>query len=157
MEFEEAVIHGIGEEDGSQNIHYAGGGEDEEGRDEEREHVAHEGGECHPKQHGITGCRRAQTDIEYLGVGEFEQLAQEGIEQHHGKNLYAAAKGVEERIVAVPAGAAEIVLEEVDDEVGSDVDGGVNQHYGKHDGERLIVLEKCLEHSAHGNGFHFCG
>ena len=148
------VIDGVGEENGHQNIVHPGGCHHQNAGDQkERQHHQPAAGKDQKDQ--VSDDSHGHRDVEDPDGGE--KPPQERIQRHHGQNLRRAGRHVEQRVAVVPAGTAEVVLEEVDQKIGGDVHRRVDQDDRENDGHRLVIPDQRAEHLADGNGLHFRG
>ena len=142
------VVDGVREEDGDEDGQDAVRGEDEEARDEQQVDVVHRGEERDGDERQVADNGRTRADVEDLR--RREELPEQREQDHHGQDGDGSAKGVEDGVAVVPCIAADIVLEEVDDEVRGDVHSGVDEDDGQDDDHGLVVVDEGLEHIANG-------
>ena len=83
-----------------------------------------------------------------------EGLPEEREEEHHGKDLHAPCKSIEQSVVALPVGTCEIILEEIDEQVGSDICRRIEKYDGDDHRHGLIIAKERLEHLSHRRRLH---
>jgi len=147
-----AVVDGIGQEHRGQDRQHAVGREDQDAAQAQHQHVVSQAGEAAGQDQDIADHGKNQAEAEDVRVAHL--LAQQRIQQHHAQDLGDAADHREQRVVALPGGAGDVILEEIDDQVGGDVQRAVDQHDRQHGDHRLVVLEQRLEHLADAGGLH---
>ena len=137
------VVDCICKEDCRQDVQHAACRKYKEARNEQQEHIGHTC-EREDQQHCVADHLHSQADKEDPDAGR--ELSKQRVEQHHGKDLDTAAEGREQGVGVVPACAAEIVLEEIDDQIGCDIHRGVYEDNSHNNGHGLIVLDEGAEH-----------
>ena len=143
MIFPLSVIHRICQKDRCQNRKHPVCRKDEKSGNKQEKHSFHIG-KCQNQQYDISCNRHGKADIKYPDGAEC--LAQQWEKQHHGKNLDGAAKHIEQSVGIVPALPSKIIFEEVNDQIGSDVNRAVNQYNGNDHCHRLVILKQRPKH-----------
>ena len=149
-----AVVNCVGQEYCGQYRQHTEGGEDEEGRNEEYEQRLGAGTHQN-QQHSVSTDGHGKAQEEHLGSGQ--EPAQYREEDHHGDDLHSAAEGVKQRVAVFPCRTCKIIFEEIDQQIGCDVQGAVDQDDGDDHGHGLIVLDQRRKHLLDGRGFHIDG